>query len=84
MTGSETFIIVAFRCSDRSRPRALASAICATKNVRSAFTFMTEASRISPSMSPSFFLSTVVVPSELTNSIETSVASLTVVETSLP
>ena len=33
MIGSETFIIVAFRCTENSTPSALARAICAARNV---------------------------------------------------
>ena len=38
MIGSETFIIVAFRCTENSTPSALARAICSARNVRSAAT----------------------------------------------
>ena len=36
MIGSETFIIVAFRCSENRTPCALASAICSARNASSA------------------------------------------------
>ena len=36
MIGSETFIIVAFRCSEKRTPCALASAICSARNASSA------------------------------------------------
>ena len=36
MIGSETFIIVAFRCSEKRTPSALASAICSARNASSA------------------------------------------------
>ena len=40
MTGSETFIIVAFRCSEKSTPFSFASAICSAKKDRRAETLM--------------------------------------------
>ena len=48
MIGSETFIIVALRCTENSTPSALARAICAVRNSRSAATRMTDASTTSP------------------------------------
>ncbi len=41
MIGSETFIMVALRCTENSTPSALARAICSVRNSRSAATFMT-------------------------------------------
>ena len=50
MIGSETFIIVAFMCSENSTPFALASAICSARNVRSAATLITVESMTSPAI----------------------------------
>ena len=50
MIGSETFIMVAFRCSDSSTPFALASSISAAKKSRSARLLMTAASMTSPAL----------------------------------
>ena len=48
MIGSETFIIVALRCTENSTSSAWARAIWASRNSRSAATCMTVASTISP------------------------------------
>ena len=48
MIGSETFIIVAFRCTEKSTFSALARAICSARKVRSAATRITVASTTSP------------------------------------
>ena len=48
MIGSETFIIVAFRCSEKRTPCALASAICSARKASSARRRMTAPSKISP------------------------------------
>ncbi len=57
MIGSETFIMVAFRCRDSSTSCCLASAICASKNSRRAFLLITLASITSPAFSAVFSLS---------------------------
>ena len=63
MIGSETFIIVALRCTENSTPSALARAICAVRNSRSAATRMTDASTTSPARTGTDSRSTVVEPS---------------------
>ncbi len=68
ITGSDTFIIVALRCSDRSRPCCFASSICSAKKLRNGLMCMTELSRISPSSTAIFFLRTVTAPVAATNS----------------
>ncbi len=75
MIGSETFIIVAFRCTENSTPCALASAICAVRNSRSAATRITEASTTSPARTGTDSRRTVVVPSSATCSIFSAPAS---------
>ena len=71
MTGSETFIIVAFMCSENSTPFSFASAICSVKKERSAETLIFDASSTSPasSLRPSF--RTCVCPSASTSWIFT-------------
>ena len=69
MIGSETFIIVALRCTENSTSSALARAICAVRNSRSAATRSTVASTISPASTGTDSRSTVVVPSSPTSSI---------------
>ena len=69
MIGSETFIIVALRCSENSTPCAFASAICASMNVASALRLIDAASMISPACSFGLSLSTRVVPSAPTSSM---------------
>ena len=50
MIGSETFIIVAFRCSENSTPCAFASSICASTKRDSACALITAASITSPAL----------------------------------
>ena len=69
MIGSETFIMVAFRCTENSTPSALARAICAARNSSSAATCMAVASTTSPASTGTDSLSTVVEPSSPTSSI---------------
>ncbi len=69
MIGSETFIIVAFRCTENRTPSALARATCAVRNSRSAATRSTEASTTSSFFTGTDSRSTVVVPSSPTSSI---------------
>ncbi|MNX56031.1 hypothetical protein D3C86_868130 [compost metagenome] len=82
--GSETFIIVAFKCTESKTPAALASAIALAAKAFSLLTLKTELSIISPALSGVLALRTVVVPSFATNSIFTSLASFTVNDFSLP
>ena len=69
MIGSDTFIIVAFRCSESSTPSARASSISFAKNACSARRLIIEAppGRPPPTLTPS--LSTVVAPSASVNSM---------------
>ncbi len=60
MIGSETFIIVALRCTENSTPSALARAICAVRNASRAAARMTVASTTSPSRTVRPSLRTVV------------------------
>ena len=69
MIGSETFIMVAFRCTENSTPSVLARAICAARNSSSAATCMAVASTTSPVSTGTESLSTVVAPSSPTSSI---------------
>lgn len=69
MIGSETFIIVAFRCTEKSTSSSLARATCAARNSRSAATRMTEASTTSPASTGTDSRSTVVLPSSPTSSM---------------
>ena len=50
MTGSETFIMVAFRCTENSTPWARASSTCACRKDFSLAADMTAASMISPAL----------------------------------
>ena len=69
MIGSETFIIVAFRCTLNSTPSALARAIWAVRNSRSAATSSRVASTTSPASTGTDSRSTVTAPSAPTSSI---------------
>ncbi len=84
MIGSETFIIVAFRCSENSTPCCLASAICACTKLASARLLITAASMISPACTAVFSFSTVTLPSLPTSSILTLPACAISAERSLP
>ena len=66
MIGSDTFIIVALRCTEKSTSSAWARAICAVRNSRRGSTCMTVASTTSPASTGIDSFSTVVVPSEAT------------------
>ncbi len=70
MIGSETFIIVAFRCTENRTSSALARAICSVRKRRSAATYMKVASTTSPARTFTSSLSTVSVPSTPTCTIE--------------
>ncbi len=63
MMGSDTFIMVAFRCTENSTPSSLARLICAARNSSSAAARMTVPSTTSPASTGSDSLSTVTVPS---------------------
>mmetsp|Transcript_8137 Transcript_8137/g.19407 ORF Transcript_8137/g.19407 Transcript_8137/m.19407 type:complete len:247 (+) Transcript_8137:1669-2409(+) len=69
MIGSETFIIVALRCKDRSTSFALASDISSSKYFCNALTLMKVASSTSPDTSDSFGFNTVTFPSAATCSM---------------
>lgn len=75
MIGSETFIIVALRWTENSTPSALARAICAVKNSRSAATRITEASMTSLTSTGTDSRSTVVLPSSPASSMRSVPAS---------
>ncbi len=84
MIGSETFIMVALRCSENSTPLAFASAICACTNEASALRLITAASTISPALTAVFSLSTTLLPSALNSSIFRLPAVASVADFSLP
>ena len=69
MIGSETFIMVALRCTENSTSSAWARAICSLTNSRSASTSMRVASTTSPPSTGTDSLSTVSVPSSATCSM---------------
>jgi hypothetical protein len=75
MIGSETFIIVALRCTENSTPRCLATCTCSARNCSSAALRMTAASMISPACTANGDLRTVVVPSAPTCSMRIWVAA---------
>ena len=66
MIGSDTFIIVALRCTEKRTSSARARAICAVRNSRRGPTCITVASTTSPASTGIDSFSTVVVPSEAT------------------
>ena len=72
MIGSETFIIVAFICNEKSTPDSLASATSAARNASSADFDMNVPSMISPSSSGTSLKTS--VPFAPTNSIRAVVA----------
>ena len=82
MIGSDTFIIVALRCTENRTPRSLASATCSRRNVSSAARRMTAASITSPARTGVRSLSTVVCPSAPTCSMRTAPSAATVVDVS--
>ena len=84
MMGSDTFIMVALRCSDSSVPSARASSMVRAKNARRAATFITAVSITSPASRGTDGFKTVTVPSPPANSIRTSQAAPTVTDRSLP
>ena len=84
MIGSETFIMVALRCSENNTPCFFASAICASMNAASARRDITAASMISPASSVVFGFSTTWLPSLPNHSMRTLPACSTVTDFSLP
>ncbi|KAG1437083.1 hypothetical protein G6F55_014120 [Rhizopus delemar] len=84
MTGSETFIIVAFRCTENSTPVARASSSWACRKDFSLAVDSTAASMISPALTGGFSFSTVFVPSAAVSSILTSPASAIRADFSVP
>ena len=83
MIGSETFIIVAFRWTEKSTPCSRASATWAARNASSAARRITAASTISPASTGTRSLSTVTAPSAPTCSIRSSSSASTVTERSV-
>ena len=82
MIGSETFIIVAFRCSEKRTPCSSASSICSARKASSARRRITAPSTISPSTTGTS-LSTVTVPSSATCSIRSSSSASSVTDCSV-
>ncbi|MNX66213.1 hypothetical protein D3C86_972990 [compost metagenome] len=82
--GSETFIIVAFKCTENNTPFAFASSISLDTKLFSAFMLKTALSIISPALSGEVSFNVFVVPSLPTNSILKVSASFTVTDFSLP
>ncbi|MNL29224.1 hypothetical protein D3C87_1509010 [compost metagenome] len=84
MIGSETFIMVAFKCADNNIPSAFAAAIAsATKDFNGA-RLITELSITSPALSGASPFNSVTVPFASVNSILNWVASATVTDFSDP
>ncbi len=69
MIGSETFIMVALRCTENSTPDSFARPICAARNSSRLATCMAVASTTSPGSTATPSFNTVVSPSLPTNSI---------------
>ena len=84
MIGSETFIMVALRCSENSTPLARASVICSAMKAARRWRFITEASTISPNCTGTLSFSTVVTPSLRSSSIFRLPASSRIADCSLP
>ena len=82
MMGSETFIIVAFMCSENSTPEERASSICASRNARRAATSMKVLSTISPASTGTESLSIDTVPSIASCSIRSDVSAAIVTDCS--
>ncbi len=83
MIGSETFIMVALRCTENSTSSALARAIWAVRNSRSGPTRITVASTTSPASTGTDSRSTVVVPSSPTSSMRSEPSSPTTTDFSV-
>ncbi|MNF06494.1 hypothetical protein D3C80_2064530 [compost metagenome] len=69
MIGSETFIIVAFKCADNKTPAALVSAISFATNAFKAERLSAELSITSPAFKGAKPFNSVTAPSAATNSI---------------
>ena len=69
MIGSETFIMVALRCTENRMPSDFARAICSVRNSRRAATRITVESTTSPASTGTDSCSTVVEPSSPTCSM---------------
>ena len=82
MIGSETFIIVAFRCTENRTPCSRASSICSARNASSALRRITAASTISPACTFRPSLSVVLVPSAASCSIVSVSSASTVTDCS--
>ncbi len=83
MIGSETFIIVALRCTENRTSSSLARAIWAARNSRSAATRIAVASTTSPARTGTDSRSTVVVPSSPTSSMRSDPSASTTTDFSL-
>ncbi len=83
MIGSETFIIVAFRWTEKRTPWAFASSTCSARNASSAARRITAASTISPSRTAMPSRRTVTVPSAARCSIRSSSAASSVTDVSV-
>ncbi len=83
MIGSETFIIVALRCSEKRTPLSWASSSWAARKSHSCLRLITVASRISPASSATGGRSSVTEPSSATWRRVTSVGASTVTDRSL-
>ena len=83
MIGSETFIIVALRCTENRTPFALASATWAARKSSSATLLMKVPSTISPASTGRDALRTVTSPSSATCSMRSVPASARVTDVSL-
>jgi hypothetical protein len=82
MIGSETFIIVAFKCTENSTSRSSASATCSRRNASSARRLIRAPSTISPASTGMLRFRTVTVPSVATCSIRSSSSARIVTEVS--
>ncbi len=84
MTGSETFIMVALRCTEKRTSWRRASSICSAMKARRALMLMNEPSSTSPAFRGSFSLSTFTVPALSTNSMRAVTGCSRVRDRSLP
>ena len=83
MIGSDTFIMVAFMCSDSSTPSAFASWMADSKNSHSLLQLMTVASTTSPSSTAMASFSTRSSPLGVVSVIFSSPAVSTTADSSL-
>ncbi|MNR61732.1 hypothetical protein D3C85_1835600 [compost metagenome] len=84
MIGSETFIIVAFKCADNNTLAALACSIASTTNAFNLARLNTELSITSPAFKLAKPFNSVTAPSAPTNSILNCVSFSTVTDFSEP